>query len=248
MSTRRAFVIACLIVAPGVMLRIVPHLDRVIGNRIERRADVTAPAPASIGATASSLSQRSAAALALGLLLEAAIQVGLVCMFLRSPAFPGVWDALPWRLRAAAGVLFALLMSGFVAGTSATFPFVAWRMYPGDRDIARVSQLVAEDSDGVARVIDADDLLPVIGRHRLLQLLALQAHWADASNDEAERSKRQAVLRRTLAGLSPLYKAGGNTSVRRISFYVAHIPLDGARPPWIRDRRAVCSVEMGAES
>jgi len=36
--------------------------------------------------------------------------------------------------------------------------------------------------------------------------------------------------------------------VRRISFYVAHIPLEGAGPPWIRDRRAVCSVEMGAES
>lgn len=230
------------------MLRVVPHLDRVIGDRIERRTNVSSPAPVAAGTAPSRLSQRSPAALALGLLLEAAVQIGLVFMFLRTSAFRCLWDALPWRLRAAAGVLFVLLMSGFLAGTAATFPFVGWRMYPGDHgDIARVSQLVAEDSDGVARVIDADDLLPAIGRHRLLQLLTLHAYLADASNDEAERGARQAVLRKTLSALSRLDKAGGNLSARRLSLYVAQVPLDSAGPPWLRDRRAVCSVEIDAE-
>ena len=250
MTARQALVIACFVVSPGVVLRVVPHLDRLVAIRAEVRGAATgAPSvPASIAdkPLPSQLSQRPTAALAFGFAIELALQIALLVSVLRSGLFAWHWQALPPSFRAAAALLFTLLMSGFLGGTSSTFPFVAWRMYSGEHDdVPAVYGIAGTTRSGVAREVDIERLIPVLGAHRLHHILDAQTRWVDEPTDDVERGARQDLQRKTLAALGHVYNLRNrNEPLRQLSLHVARVPLDAGRPPWLRDRRLICTADV----
>lgn len=242
MPLKTALLIACLLVAPGVVLRVAPYVDRIAGT-----SHVSAPvepttAPKTSTAASSRLSQRPIVQVAIGFGIEVALHVALIVILLRSMTLVALFRSQPRSARWAMCAFFVTLIAGFFGGRDQTFPFVAWRMYSGrPAGDPRIVRLDGETRAGAQVSISLDELIPAMGPRRpyhVLEELSRVQPEADGANAEGGEP-----LRATLLALGQLYNARhGDDPLARIRLSVAHVPLDNEVPPWMRGESEIVTV------
>jgi len=260
MSTRNAFIVAVLLVLPGVLLRVAPYVERLIQPRASREAQVVAdsssPAlPSGLGAIPSALSQRPLSLIVAGFGIEVTIHIIAIVVLLRSSWFvrllagetrrsePGLASSAGWRpqvmMRA---LLFAMLVAGFLAGSPRSFPFVAWRMYSGIPEQPPSAYVVTGTTRNDASVrIDFGHILPMLGTYRGYNLVAVRA--SAIRHGDAEQSTSE--LNTALLSVGRFYnRQNPEDPIERLSVTWAAIPLETRERPWLHDERLVAAVEV----
>ena len=167
MRDRYLLLVLCAFLLPGVLLRVVPHLDRLVGVPSVEQVDDEA--------------------------VEVGLQLGLLFLFVRDERVRRVFAGLTRSRQVIAGSMCFLLATGFVGGTADTFPFFAWRMYSGDRaSRPTVARLSGRAESGVVE-LDIEGLVPVLGRHRLHQRLIRLAERSDLENLHMRRTTMRSL-------------------------------------------------------
>lgn len=251
MSPAKAFLVACLLVLPGVLLRVAPHWHSLGGPHAAPGTAMVVSAPRLDDAEPvdggapipSRLSERSRLLLAIGFAVEVGLHVLLIFALLRADALVGLFGALPASARAAMAVFFATLMAGFLGGGAGTYPFVAWRMYSGKPAREPSAYLVdGEAQSGTTVRLDLQRLIPALGPRRLTQIVGAQAKASEADEgaiDERQLQRQRATLR-AIGGLYNSLHPGD--PLLRLRLVVATIPLATTTPPWLRNQRELMSV------
>jgi hypothetical protein len=241
MPTGKALVFACLLVMPGVLLRVAPYLSRL---SLPPAASVTAAAPSEaptgLQHISSRLAERPLALLAAGLAVEVATYVAAATVILRSAWLVSLLGAVPLAQQIARILLIVTLVAGFLAGSQASFPFVAWRMYSGIAEEPPSAYLFSAITRGGRSVrVDLGEVLPMLGVYRGYNLVTVHAPAADspAGSDAA-----LATAMRTAGRLYNLQHPGD--PLVRLTMSRVTIPLDNRAPPWVRNQRVVASVEI----
>jgi len=244
MPLKTALLIACLFVAPGVVLRVIPYVDRIIGASHVGAPVEPATAPKGSIAIANRLSQRPIVLVAIGFGVEVALHVALIVILLRSMTLVALFRSQPRSTRMAMCVLFVTLIAGFFGGRDETYPFVAWRMYSGRPEgDPKVFRVDGETRAGAPVSINLDELIPAIAPRRLYHLveeLGRARPEADSGNEEGG-----GPLHATLVALGHLYNSRhGDDPLARIRLSVTEIPLDNEVPPWTRGQREIVTVAI----
>jgi hypothetical protein len=252
MSLRRAFVLACLLVLPGVLLRLGPHAhllstiseSATISSGDETQQDDSVSTAAGVPRR---LSQRPLFLLVLGFAVEVGMHAALIVILLRSVVLVSLFSALPRSGRMATVLFFGALMAGFLGGHDATYPFVTWRMYSGQPSADPTVCLVdGETRTGAAARIDMNGLLPALGPRRLHHIIKEQAEAMLTDGTTSPESARLRLrLQRTLLGVASLYNSRHpEDPLVRIRAALAIVPLDVTEPPWLRQQREVISIDL----
>lgn len=243
MSLKKALLAACLLILPGVVLRVAPYLDRAVQRPVREAPAPQGAAERSPGtglhSIPSRLSERPLPLLVAGFTVEVGIYVSAMTVLLRSRWLVALLEAVSPIQKGVRAVFFAALLAGFLGGSQDTFPFVAWRMYSGIAEQPPSAYLV----DGMTRSgasvrVDLGEVFSILGRYRGYNAVVSRIASIDAVGDEAEL----ATALRTSARLYNLQHPADpvvHLSVRRVT-----IPLDNHEPPWMRDERVVAAIEV----
>jgi hypothetical protein len=234
-SRKAPLLLTLAIVAGGVALRALPHLDRLVTGPA-----IVAPDPRAAGAGgASRLRDRTLSRLALGLGVEAfLIGVG-VYVLLRAPGFGGLLAVAGRGPRVASLALIAGFVVLDVGGSElATYPLVPWRMFAGaGTSGARVFELEGVGPGGERVPLDADSVLLLPDQRRLSTIVREQAEALERTDDGAARGVHEATLR----AIAEAYQARHPFApFRRIDVFSSAI-LPGSR---VGARRLLWSVEV----
>lgn len=255
MSLIRALAIACLLVLPGVLLRVVPHVhvliagsaapeSTTVSSDAESPGDESSHIPAQVPRR---LVQRPRLLLALGFALEVGLHVALILALLRSATMASLFTALPRAGRTAATLFFTALLAGFLGGYDATFPFIPWRMYSGQGAAnPTVYLLDGETRAGSSVRLDLQGLVPAVGQRRLRLIVQKQARAISTTDSSsAEQERLRSMQRLTLLALARLHNAKHpDDPLTRITLTRAVVPLDATQPPWLRDQREIISLDI----
>lgn len=249
MSLTRALAIASLLVLPGTLLRAGPHAQRFVGGGSTPTSSISSSGPAAAdelsGHAGRRLSQRPSWVLALGFAVEVSLHVGLLTIVLGSPALLAMFSALPRTGQGAMVLFFTTVMTGFLAGHDASFPFVSWRMYSGQFSTdPTVCVIEGESQSGAVTRLNLTELLPAIGPRRLHHIVRNQAATLVAGGGAGEDHDR-VRLERTLGAVAALYNSRGSGDVLvRLRLSMATISLSSTEPPWLRQPLEVMTIEV----
>lgn len=259
MSLRKAVVLACLLVLPGVLLRAAPYAYALATGSMARGSasvssdvvttgderDLTPPqAPRRLS------QRRPPLLLALGFAFEAGLHVTLIVALLRSATMVSLFTTLPRPGRTAATLFSATLLAGFLGGHDTTFPFIPWRMYSGQGAVNPIVYLLdGETRSGSTVRLDLQGLVPAVGQRRLKLIVQRQAQIISTTGiNTAERERLQSMQRLTLVALGRLYNARHpGDPLTRVRLTRSVIPLDATEPPWLRDPRELVSIDIDSQ-
>lgn len=248
MSLKKALLVACLLLLPGVVLRVVPYWDRIAARvrvsgepgHSEAGETVAAGKPTSVP---SRLSQRPLALVVLGFAFEVSLYLILIATLLRSRRLMRLFEPAAPVAKAAGMLFLTVLFAGFLGATDASFPIMPWRMYSGQPggtpDVCLLDGLTR---GGETVRFAADEVLPMMRRHRAYTMMCQRVSAADGVADTSPEHSELGVALLAVARLYNLRHL--DDPLARLSVSRAAIPVDNTSPPWLRDVRVIATVEV----